>query len=271
MLASGLEYKMIRDAAGTKMPKAGDFVDVDIIIKIKDSVVFESAKMNNNKPVQFPVQAPGFKGDVVEGIMLMTAGDSAVFNMPVDSMLKANPQGAQGWMKAGENQKLTYHVSLVGVKTAQEKETEAKEAAGKQVGIDEQLLQDYFKSKNIKATKTASGLYYKIDKVGTGANPAAGQKITVNYTGKTMDGQTFDSNVDSAFQHVQPFSFTVGQGQVIKGWDEGLMLLKKGGKGVLYIPSTLAYGQQSPSPKIPANSVLIFDVELTDIEADAKK
>jgi FKBP-type peptidyl-prolyl cis-trans isomerase len=274
-LESGLEYKMIRDAAGTKNPKVGDFVDVDIIIKAKDSkgedsIVFASAQMNNGQPVQFPVSKPGFNGDVVEGILLMTPGDSAIFNMPVDSMLKANPAGAQGWMKQGENQKLTYHVSLVNVKTADELKKAQEESAAKQIGIDDMMLQEYFKSNNIKATKTASGMYYKIDKAGTGPNVKAGQKVTVNYTGKLLDGTKFDSNTDSAFQHVQPFSFNVGQGMVIKGWDEGLQLMNKGSKGVLYIPSTMAYGDRGQGP-IKPNSVLIFDVEVTDIEGDTKK
>ena len=74
------------------------------------------------------------------------------------------------------------------------------------------------------------------------------------------------TNVDSTFNHVQPFTFTLGQGQVIKGWDEGIALLKKGGKARLFIPSHIAYGAQSPSPAIPANSVLIFDVEVVNIE-----
>jgi FKBP-type peptidyl-prolyl cis-trans isomerase len=86
----------------------------------------------------------------------------------------------------------------------------------------------------------------------------------MNYTGMTLAGAKFDSNVDPQFNHVQPFWFNLGMGQVIKGWDEGIALMPKGSKGTLYIPSTLAYGAQSPSPLIPANSVLVFDVEVVD-------
>ena len=100
-----------------------------------------------------------------------------------------------------------------------------------------------------------------------------GDKVSVNYTGKTMDGKAFDSNVDPQFQHVQPFEFTVGQGMVIKGWDEGFTIFKKGSKGTLYIPSPLAYGANSPDPsRIPVNGILIFDVELLDvIQSDLHK
>ena len=91
----------------------------------------------------------------------------------------------------------------------------------------------------------------------------------MNYTGKLLIGTPFDSNVDPQFGHVSPFVFALGTGQVIRGWDEGIALFKKGGKGVLYIPSSLAYGERSPGPQIPANSVLIFDVEVVDAGAPA--
>ncbi|MBX9449345.1 MAG: FKBP-type peptidyl-prolyl cis-trans isomerase [Taibaiella sp.] len=100
---------------------------------------------------------------------------------------------------------------------------------------------------------------------GTGPNPKAGQKVSVNYTGKLMDGKVFDSNIDPKFNHVTPFEFKVGNGKVIKGWDAGFLSMQKGQKATLYIPSSLAYGKNSPTPAIPANSILVFDVELLDI------
>jgi FKBP-type peptidyl-prolyl cis-trans isomerase len=81
-----------------------------------------------------------------------------------------------------------------------------------------------------------------------------------------LNGEKFDSNVDPKFNHVQPFEFTVGIGQVIKGWDEGLQLLNKGGKAKLIIPSSLAYGSRGAGAAIPPNSPLVFDVEVTDIK-----
>jgi FKBP-type peptidyl-prolyl cis-trans isomerase len=84
----------------------------------------------------------------------------------------------------------------------------------------------------------------------------------MNYTGKLMDGTKFDSNQDSTFHHMEPFTFPIGVGQVIPGWDEGVMLLNKGAKATLFIPSGLAYGEHPPTPAIPANSILVFDVEV---------
>jgi FKBP-type peptidyl-prolyl cis-trans isomerase len=262
----GLQYRMVKDVPGTNNPKLGDNVEMHINTHIGDSSLFNSRKLNNNQPVPFQIMPPSFKGDLVEGFMLMTPGDSALFRVSVDSLKKAGAQ-LLPWMKDGDM--IEYEVALVSVKSQAEVQKEQAANASKQIAIDEALLQDYFKKNNLKPLKTASGLYYTISNPGTGANPTAGQQITVNYTGKTLDGNVFDSNLDPKFNHVQPFSFAVGQGQVIKGWDEGLMLLKKGGKGTLYLPSNLAYGDRSPSALIPANSVLVFDVEVTDIGTTA--
>ena len=95
---------------------------------------------------------------------------------------------------------------------------------------------------------------------------AKDQQVTVNYTGRTLDGNVFDSNTDPKFNHVQPFQFILGAGHVIKGWDEGLTYFNKGATGTLFIPSGLAYGERSPSPQIPPYSILIFDVEMLNVE-----
>jgi peptidylprolyl isomerase len=110
--------------------------------------------------------------------------------------------------------------------------------------------------------KTASGLEY-VDLVqGTGPSPASGQNVTVHYTGYLLDGKKFDSSVDRN----EPFSFIIGTGQVIKGWDEGVMGMKVGGKRKLIIPPDLGYGTRGAGGVIPPNAQLIFDVELLKVE-----
>jgi peptidylprolyl isomerase len=109
--------------------------------------------------------------------------------------------------------------------------------------------------------KTASGLSY-VDLVkGTGSSPTPGKKVTVHYTGWLQDGTKFDSSVD----HGQPFTFVIGEGQVIPGWDEGVMSMKVGGKRKLVIPPDLGYGATGAGGVIPPNATLTFEVELLDV------
>ena len=108
---------------------------------------------------------------------------------------------------------------------------------------------------------TPSGLKYTDLVVGTGPSPRTGQTAVVHYTGRLTDGTKFDSSVDKG----QPYSFALGTGTVIKGWDEGVATMKVGGKRHLVVPPALGYGPM-PRPKIPANSILEFDVELLDVK-----
>lgn len=109
--------------------------------------------------------------------------------------------------------------------------------------------------------KTESGLYYKITQHGNGKKPQAGQKVAVHYTGMLLDKSVFDSS----YSRRQPLNFTVGVGQVIEGWDEGILLLHEGDKARLVIPSNLAYGASGAGGVIPPHAPLIFDVELVKV------
>ena len=262
--ASGLEYKMIKDAPGGKKAAIGDQITFHIKLHIGDSVLFDSRKLNDNKPVPYPLQAPAFKGDVAEGFAMLTAGDSASFKVSADSLQKVG-MGLPEWVKKGVGTKVQFDVNVIAVQTQAEVQAEMQQKAAAQNGIDDKLIQDYLAKNNIKAQKTASGLYYKIDKPGSGANAAPGKEVSMNYTGMLLDGTKFDSNVDPSFNHVEPFKFPLGQGAVIRGWDEGIALMNKGAKGTLYIPSPMAYGPNGRPPVIPANGVLVFDVEVVDI------
>ncbi len=128
-----------------------------------------------------------------------------------------------------------------------------------------EYLETYLKDGSAK--KTESGLAYKIIEEGTGKTPKETDKVKVHYEGKLIDGTVFDSSIERK----KPVSFPLNR--VIKGWTEGLQLVKTGGKIQLVIPSDLAYGDHGAAPKIPGGATLIFDVELIEIEkaAPAKK
>jgi FKBP-type peptidyl-prolyl cis-trans isomerase len=120
-------------------------------------------------------------------------------------------------------------------------------------------------TQKVERKKTESGLEYEVIKEGSGASPRRGQQVTVHYTGwlnqKGEPGSKFDSSVDRK----QPFTFMIGVGMVIKGWDEGVMSMKVGEKRRLFIPAELGYGARGAGSVIPPHAGLIFDVELISV------
>ncbi|MCC6369855.1 MAG: FKBP-type peptidyl-prolyl cis-trans isomerase [Bacteroidia bacterium] len=132
-----------------------------------------------------------------------------------------------------------------------------KKSTVDQPAEDAKIITQYISDHNLTATATGSGLYYVMTSQGNGAQPTINSNVTVKYKGYLTNGTVFDqtTNVGSTFS----------LNDVIKGWQEGMPLFKKGGKGMLLIPSALGYGSQAQNG-IPANSVIIFDVELLDVK-----
>lgn len=265
----GIEYKIVKDAEG-KNAQLGDIIEFQYSAKCDSEKLGSTYEQNGGKPVQLMVQEIKESGQFQAAFPYLSAGDSAVIYVSCDTLLKNIPQN-QGmqlppWLKKGK--KIEVLISVVSVKSKADAEKEAKEKSMKQAGEDDKALQDYFAKNNIKAEKTATGLYYSITTPGAGANIAKGQVVKMNYIGKTLDGKIFDANMGEGFKDRKPFEFPVGVGQVIPGWDEGVQLLKKGSKAMFYIPSTLAYGPQQ-MPGIPANSCLTFEVEVLDVKSEA--
>jgi FKBP-type peptidyl-prolyl cis-trans isomerase len=141
-------------------------------------------------------------------------------------------------------------------------------AQGRQVKSMDEVgkLNEYFAENKVEPVKTESGMYILVTQKGTGETVKQGQQVTMNYSGRTLDDKVFDSNTDPKFGHVEPFTFIAGAGQVIQGWDVGVLMLNVGSKATFYIPSRLAYGPEGSGKAIKPYSVLIFDVEVTDVE-----
>jgi FKBP-type peptidyl-prolyl cis-trans isomerase len=279
---NGIQYKIHTHGKEDRKINPGDIITFHYTMKNdKDSIVDESIKMGV-KPLIIAVDSPTTKEIFHEALLYVSKGDSATFIFPADSLFKnMNGMYPPGVAK-GSNLSLIvkiYNVQTKAEKMAEMREEEIKmkkeqektiKEMEKQKPIDDQLIKDYLKKENLKAEKTASGLYYIIEKKGTGDKATAGDVVKVNYTGKLLDGTKFDSNVDPLFNHVTPLEFQVGIGQVISGWDEGLQLLTKGTKAKFIIPSGLAYGNRSAGNIIKPFSILVFDVELLEIIKNKK-
>lgn len=271
-------YKYIKHTNATgKAANIGDYGYVNISVYQDDSLVNSTYQMGRTVPIMVPdmSQMPadqkgvGKANPVADVLALMKVGDSLTVEVPIDSLMRQNPS-------LKDAKKLTYAIVLADVQTKEEFEAaKAKEAQEKQAAASvyqEQekvvatqlagILKDYKSgASKDKIKSTASGLKYLMLEEGTGAQAAAGKGVDVMYYGMLTNGQEFDNS----FKRGQPFSFPLGQGQVIKGWDEGIALLKEGSKAVLFIPSELGYGAQG-NASIPANSELVFYVELQKVK-----
>jgi FKBP-type peptidyl-prolyl cis-trans isomerase FkpA len=261
---NGLKYQIFEHDDEARKAKLGDIMSFHLVLKNgADSVLKDSYKDKN--PVKLVLQAPPFKGSFEEGLAMLAAGDSAKFFINADTLFARMMQPLPPMIKKGSE--ITFTVKVLSVLTSEEFQKQQTESAGKQKTVDEKVIQDYLAKNNLKAKAqhTASGLYYVDEVVGTGANPTQGDNVKVHYTGKLLDGKVFDSSKNAG----KPIDFQVGVGMVIPGWEEGIMLMKKGGKRTLIIPSGLAYGVDGSPGAIPGNSVLLFDVELVDFTKGA--
>jgi len=172
---------------------------------------------------------------------------------------------------------LTFEVKLKKVTSKADVEKERAKKMEEQNALMEKKKEEesavfakYLADNKVTVKPTASGLYYVETTKGTGPKPTKGSKVKVNYTGRLMDGTVFDTsdketakkaNLYDERRPYEPIEFVLGEGQVIPGWDEGIMLMSKGSKGKLILPSAIAYGPQGGGP-IPPYSPLAFDVEL---------
>ncbi len=235
---SGLQYKVTEEGDGRK-PETGEVVSVHYTGYLEDGTEFDSS-VDTGQPFSFAVGRglviPGWD----EGIALLNLGDKATLIIP--SELAYGPQGAGNGI-IPPDATLTFDVELVDIRPGSpESPMEVSE-------------DDY--------TTTDSGLQYFDFEEGDGPTAEAGQQVSVHYTGWLLDGTKFDSSLDRG----SPFTFQLGSGGVIAGWDEGVAGMKVGGSRQLLIPSDLAYGDTGAGGgQIPPGATLLFEVELLDVQ-----
>lgn len=258
---SGIVYRVFPGKDSGKL-NPGMILKLIFTQKIGDSVYYS----NIGKPAFYtPVPKEAQPYDVAELWTSLEVGDSIVTVQAMDTFINRNPQGMPPQFRKGD--KITTYIKIIDAFPSAV-EAVKDETEDKQKFQDKEVaeVEKYLKDKKIDYAKTPSGAFVEVISEGSGVPADSGRYVSVNYTGTSFSGTRFDSNTDTAFHHVEPYGFTVGAGEMIKGFDEGIMLLNKGGKAKVYVPSMLAYGGNPGSPLIKPYEHLIFEVEVVDVQ-----
>ena len=267
---NGLYYKFYTQNEGAT-PQVGELLEMVFSCTVNDTNVIIPVTPNI-----FQLQEPLFKGDIFEGMAMMHKGDSASFIVNIDSTF--NTFFGQPTLPAEfkPTDVMRFELKLNDVYTEREyalrfaedvkKMNDERAERMKSSYPDETAkaakeLADFLKKNKVVVEPTETGLLYVMTVEGNGEKPEVGKPVKVHYTGKLLNGKVFDSSVERG----EPITFDLGVGRVIPGWDEGIQLMSKGEKGVLYIPYYLAYGERDMGD-IPPFSNLMFEVELIDFE-----
>lgn len=278
----GMEYKIIGDEKNPVI-KYGQYMQINYATFYndgkKDTLLMDSRETSGPVIQLFDsIQTPKAYYEILRQVR---KGDSLLIRISTDSAFKkARPEEMPPFMKKGNY--IITAVKILNIFENKSQADSAREAEGKnkavrdslksieQLSKDDKIIQDYLAKNNIKAQKAEKGTYVEIIKPGEGALIDTSVVAKVNYTGKTMAGEMFDSNTDPAKGHVEPLILNMTSDMslgnpLIPGWYDGFKLLNKGAVGRLYIPSSLAYGAYGRPPQIKPNEILIFDVEVVDI------
>ncbi|MFA6260450.1 MAG: FKBP-type peptidyl-prolyl cis-trans isomerase [Bacteroidia bacterium] len=250
---SGNQYRILAHEEGTREVKPGEMILLNLRLSTEstDSVIMETFK--DNTPRYIPADEPVLR----EVLAMLTKGDSAEFLINADSLfLKSFGMEKPESMKDEKN--VRFIVKVVDVFDQDQLKSKSMEQVKQLSDKDSIDLQTYVATLS-NVNKTASGLMYVVDKEGSGKSPLKGDKVSMRYKGYFLNGETFDENLER-----EPLEFTLGLGQVIPGWDEGVALMKTGSKYKFIIPWQLAYGERGSGPILPCSS-LIFEVELLKI------
>ncbi len=253
---NGVQYQLHTKSSGPKA-KTGDFLTMHMqYTTLNDSVIFTS--FNKAKPLSFKFQETLFKGILNEGLAKMGAGDSATFLVDANDLYGDR---LPNFLKKGD--KIKYAIALQKIQSQEEYQNERNEKLNIQKESDSKAITAYVSKNGLTTKSTDSGLHYIVEKEGTGAAPNVNQVAKAKYKVSLLDG----TEVESSKNEVKDLPLN----RQIKGLREGIALLKKGGKGKLIIPSTLAYGDRKRG-NIPPSAVLVYDIEITDVtEGDAPK
>ncbi len=258
----GMPYKIFR-SKDTQQVFLGSFIKLSFTQKVNDSVVFSSM---NGLPVYLAVnnQMPQ-RYDVSELWTSLHAGDSVVATQMMDTFIKRAPERIPPQFKKGDRI-ITCLKVLAVFPTDSAYITDEKKVREVFLGREIKEVETWLANRQVQTERTPSGAFVQLISPGTGNLIDSGKYVTINYTGMGWTGKKFDSNTDSSFHHTQPFSFVAGRNQMIKGFDEAILMMRNGAKAKVYIPSLLGYGASPPIQGVKPYENLIFDVEITGVQ-----
>ena len=274
---NGLLYRFETTNPEGEQPQAGDVLVGELLLRLENDTLFTN--VGNADRIFQVAESPMFKGDILEGLLMMHKGDKAVFKIPAYSIGNFMQESQMPPMyKKGAGQFFYYEIALMDIVTKEELAQEQAnfiEEMNQRKEEEPATLAKYIADNNITAKPTKSGLYVIVNKKGTGAKVAAGKKVAVNYTGRLLDGTLFDTSREAdakAADKVQPgrtyepLTYTVGAQPMIKGWDEGIMGQPAGSDITLIMPSELAYGARGAGKDILPYSPLVFNLTIESVE-----
>ncbi|OFX20054.1 MAG: hypothetical protein A2033_01745 [Bacteroidetes bacterium GWA2_31_9] len=257
---NGVQYRFFVHNENARKPVVGEIIDINMRYYTEDdSLLFDTKEVPGifRMQIKDPMQ---FAGTIDEGLVFMNEGDSAEFLVDASFFyLKSKKIDVPSFIKSGS--KLKFYIKINKILTIKEFEDERSILRVNEESEEMTLLKDYLQKANITMNPSPTGLYYIEEKAGNGRKPKPGNPVVVNYVGKFIDGQIFDSSYD----HSEPFKFIFGTGQVISGLDEGLANMTVGARATLIIPSIIGYGEKGKGEKIPPFSTLVFEVELLNV------
>lgn len=268
--AKGLQYRVLNHNVGPKI-RLEDVITFDVVQKTeKDSVLFSSYALGH--PIKIQVKPSANIGDLMDIFPLLTTNDSVLVRVPADSIFIGHEESRPPFLPKGSN--ILFTLKIKRVQSLNDAIAERNAQMDKLRAAETDAANKYIADHKLTVKATPSGLKYQITRVSYKHKIVPGDTILVNYAGRTTDDKLFDTSIESlatqaALQqpgrNYEPLKLIAGQGQVIKGWEEGLLLLSEGSKAKLIIPSKLAYGEQGAGDDIKPFSTLVFDIEVVKV------
>ena len=268
----GLRYKFLETNKDGQQVQLNDVLVGTCVLKLNDSVL---GRVDTPDRILMANESV-FPGDLPEGLLMMHTGDKAIFEIEADSVAKYGFRFPE-YYKAGTGMKLIYEINLTDIITREEMEQEQAnyiENMQQAQAAEKETLAKYVADNKIKATPDEEGLYIIVNKKGNGQKVEIGRQVAINYTGRLLDGKVFDTSLESVAKEnniyedrrpYEPLTYRVGEQPLIRGWEKGIINQPAGSKLTLIIPSSLGYGPQAIGA-IPANSSLIFDIEIVSVK-----